>query len=633
MKKKILCGLFILCTLFIGCDSDIEQRVLEDNTEETESTANGWNRDEEKRDSSEDFSESEDELMDFRLVDGNLYDKVKQNFEYESYDTITLYKFNDNWFAQVTNVGGILPEHFDDYDNDGEKDIIFIDTAFPECVVAYKKVNGSIEVVTVLSDNNFQTYDYSEEYRYITHKDDEFYIVRERQRKYCVNENKESDFVSIEEKRDYYYEWDIEICNLTESMLKQKYIIEEYLRCVEYFENDKLVNSVLASYKKGEEGWNYLYNDSRETDRERDNYMESARKMSDLLDKYINDYRNGKDVIALSAYNIIPVQRDVEIQKNERECDRIENASIIKVAYNNFKYSIGDARFDDLEEILQAGEESDWTDQSVLKTNIVIDRIKSVDQKVMTETIGNNTVEMYMNDDGSVERISYPDIDDPNSDSIITVDFYLDNNEIIACELVYEFDGEESSEEREIIQDYNRIRRFYVKNDYIYRTTDNFSFGGNHDTNITLYDVVDRDWWKKIYQDLNTRIPNALAEDVNSNTEETGYYGCWSNEYDDVSQAQTMYLEFESEDTMGRARIILEGRVEGSGTYHIYEDGTFSCNMVLDKDYSNEDEQAEQMNISVYLEGQMVDNNNIECTLQYVGRDEIYSYYLSRITE
>ncbi len=444
MKKKILCGLFILCTLLIGCDSDIEQRVLEDNTEETESTANGWNRDEEKRDSSEDFSESEDELMDFRLVDGNLYDKVKQNFEYESYDTITLYKFNDNWFAQVTNVGGILPEHFDDYDNDGEKDIIFIDTAFPECVVAYKKVNGSIEVVTVLSDNNFQTYDYSEEYRYITHKDDEFYIVRERQRKYCVNENKESDFVSIEEKRDYYYEWDIEICNLTESMLKQKYIIEEYLRCVEYFENDKLVNSVLASYKKGEEGWNYLYNDSRETDRERDNYMESARKMSDLLDKYINDYRNGKDVIALSAYNIIPVQRDVEIQKNEGECDRIENASIIKVAYNNFKYSIGDARFDDLEEILQAGEESDWTDQSVLKTNIVIDRIKSVDQKVMTETIGNNTVEMYMNDDGSVERKSYPDIDDPNSDSIITVDFYLDNNEIIACELVYEFDGEES---------------------------------------------------------------------------------------------------------------------------------------------------------------------------------------------
>ena len=633
MKKKILCGLFILCTLLIGCDSDIEQRVLEDNTEETESTANGWNRDEEKRDSSEDFSESEDELMDFRLVDGNLYDKVKQNFEYESYDTITLYKFNDNWFAQVTNVGGILPEHFDDYDNDGEKDIIFIDTAFPECVVAYKKVNGSIEVVTVLSDNNFQTYDYNEEYRYITHKDDEFYIVRERQRKYCVNENKESDFVSIEEKRDYYYEWDIEICNLTESMLKQKYIIEEYLRCVEYFENDKLVNSVLASYKKGEEGWNYLYNDSRETDRERDNYMESARKMSDLLDKYINDYRNGKDVIALSAYNIIPVQRDVEIQKNEGECDRIENASIIKVAYNNLKYSIGDARFDDLEEILQAGEESDWTDQSVLKTNIVIDRIKSVDQKVMTETIGNNTVEMYMNDDGSVERISYPDIDDPNSDSIITVDFYLDNNEIIACELVYEFDGEESSEEREIIQDYNRILRFYVKNDYIYRTTDNFSFGGNHDTNITLYDVVDRDWWKKIYQDLNTRIPNALAEDVNSNTEETGYYGCWSNEYDDVSQAQTMYLEFESEDTMGQARIILEGRVEGSGTYHIYEDGTFSCNMVLDKDYSNEDEQAEQMNISVYLEGQMVDNNNIECTLQYVGRDEIYSYYLSRITE
>ena len=47
MKKKILCGLFILCTLLIGCDSDIEQRVLEDNTEETESTANGWNRDEE----------------------------------------------------------------------------------------------------------------------------------------------------------------------------------------------------------------------------------------------------------------------------------------------------------------------------------------------------------------------------------------------------------------------------------------------------------------------------------------------------------------------------------------------------------------------------------------------------------
>ena len=170
-----------------------------------------------------------------------------------------------------------------------------------------------------------------------------------------------------------------------------------------------------------------LYNDSRETDRERDNYMESARKMSDLLDKYINDYRNGKDVIALSAYNIIPVQRDVEIQKNEGECDRIENASIIKVAYNNFKYSIGDARFDDLEEILQAGEESDWTDQSVLKTNIAIDRIKSEDQKIVMETTDNNTVEMYANSDGNIERVSYLNIIDPGSNALITVDFYFEN--------------------------------------------------------------------------------------------------------------------------------------------------------------------------------------------------------------
>ena len=91
MKKKILCSLLALCALLIGCGNDIEQRSLENGIVETESTEIGWNQDEED-DLSEDFSESEDQLIDFRLVDGNLYDKVKQNFEYEGYDSITLYK-------------------------------------------------------------------------------------------------------------------------------------------------------------------------------------------------------------------------------------------------------------------------------------------------------------------------------------------------------------------------------------------------------------------------------------------------------------------------------------------------------------------------------------------------------------
>lgn len=107
MKKKILCSLLALCALLIGCGNDIEQRSLENGIVETESTEIGWNQDEED-DLSEDFSESEDQLIDFRLVDGNLYDKVKQNFEYEGYDSITLYKSIDDYFLHMQMVDGEL---------------------------------------------------------------------------------------------------------------------------------------------------------------------------------------------------------------------------------------------------------------------------------------------------------------------------------------------------------------------------------------------------------------------------------------------------------------------------------------------------------------------------------------------
>ena len=69
MKKKILCSLLALCALLIGCGNDIEQRSLENGIVETESTEIGWNQDEED-DLSEDFSESEDELMEAALEAG-----------------------------------------------------------------------------------------------------------------------------------------------------------------------------------------------------------------------------------------------------------------------------------------------------------------------------------------------------------------------------------------------------------------------------------------------------------------------------------------------------------------------------------------------------------------------------------
>ncbi len=592
MKKKILCALLTLCALLIGCGNDIEQRSLENGIVETENTEIGWNQDEED-DLSEDFSESEDGLIDFKLVDGNLYDKVKRNFEYEGYDSISLYRSSDDYFFADANGGwGIIPEYSDDYNNDGEKDIIYISEDDPVSVYyRYKDdMKATVHSIGLLTLHNFfYTYDYEEMYCYIVQKDDNFYVVRETQREYCVDENEEDDVLLIEKKEDYYYEW------------------------------------------------NYLYSNFDKSHGENNKYIESTRKMKNVLDKYIVEYRNTKNIIPLMAYNICPVQRNVQMQKGYRKADRIEDVSIIKIAYNNFKYLVSDLNYNNWaemqEEILRTGEESDWVDQSVLKTNIAIDRIKSEDQKIVMETTDNNTVEMYANSDGNIERVSYLNIIDPGSNALITVDFYFENNEIIDFDLVVKVDEDELPEGREIIQYYDQIYgRYYVKNGYVYRTTDNFSFNGNHDTNMPISDIVETEWWQEICQDLNTRMPNALTEDVNFNAEGTGYCGLWSN-YDDVCLAEAMDLKFESEDTMGRALMILGGRVEGSGTYHIYEDGTFSCNMVLDKDYSNEDDQAEPMNISVYLEGQMVDNNNIECTLQYVGRDEIYSYYLRRATE
>ena len=205
MKKKILCSLLALCALLIGCGNDIEQRSLENGIVETESTEIGWNQDEED-DLSEDFSESEDQLIDFRLVDGNLYDKVKQNFEYEGYDSITLYKSIDDYFSAYANGGwGIIPEYYDDYNNDGEKDIIYISADSPMCVYyAYKDdTEASVHQIGLLKSHNFfYTYDYDEMYYYIVQKDDNFYVVREAQREYCVDENGKDEVLSIEKKEN-----------------------------------------------------------------------------------------------------------------------------------------------------------------------------------------------------------------------------------------------------------------------------------------------------------------------------------------------------------------------------------------------------------------------------------------------
>lgn len=188
MKKKILCALLTLCALLIGCGNDIEQRSLENGIVETENTEIGWNQDEED-DLSEDFSESEDGLIDFKLVDGNLYDKVKRNFEYEGYDSISLYRSSDDYFFADANGGwGIIPEYSDDYNNDGEKDIIYISEDDPVSVYyRYKDdMKATVHSIGLLTLHNFfYTYDYEEMYCYIVQKDDNFYVVRETQREYC----------------------------------------------------------------------------------------------------------------------------------------------------------------------------------------------------------------------------------------------------------------------------------------------------------------------------------------------------------------------------------------------------------------------------------------------------------------
>lgn len=82
MKKMKICGIFLLCMLVAGCSTDIEQEVVDNSETEQESIETEAEQETERRDLYEE-DEAEDEIIDFRLVEGSLYNKVNRNFEYE----------------------------------------------------------------------------------------------------------------------------------------------------------------------------------------------------------------------------------------------------------------------------------------------------------------------------------------------------------------------------------------------------------------------------------------------------------------------------------------------------------------------------------------------------------------------
>lgn len=115
--------------LVAGCSTDIEQEVVDNSETEQESIETEAEQETERRDLYEE-DEAEDEIIDFRLVEGSLYNKVNRNFEYEKRDSVWLSKFPDNdyWFSNADGGWKIFPEYLGDYDGDGEKDIVYINS-------------------------------------------------------------------------------------------------------------------------------------------------------------------------------------------------------------------------------------------------------------------------------------------------------------------------------------------------------------------------------------------------------------------------------------------------------------------------------------------------------------------------
>ena len=224
MKKMKICGIFLLCMLVAGCSTDIEQEVVDNSETEQESIETEAEQETERRDLYEE-DEAEDEIIDFRLVEGSLYNKVNRNFEYEKRDSVWLSKFPDNdyWFSNADGGWKIFPEYLGDYDGDGEKDIVYINSdSFWS--IEYPYINETADLCIHKNIGSSCQYDlnalnYFEIYNYFVDSEDNTYYVREMQNKISLDET----------ENNYYYNWSIDIYNLTESIKNKDSVLEKCL--------------------------------------------------------------------------------------------------------------------------------------------------------------------------------------------------------------------------------------------------------------------------------------------------------------------------------------------------------------------------------------------------------------------
>ena len=611
MKKMKICGIFLLCMLVAGCSTDIEQEVVDNSETEQESIETEAEQETGRRDLYEE-DEAEDEIIDFRLVEGSLYNKVNRKFEYEKRDSVWLSKFPDNdyWFSNADGGWKIFPEYFGDYDGDGEKDIVYINSdSFWS--IEYPYINETADLCIHKNIGSSCQYDlnalnYFEIYNYFVDSEDNTYYVREMQNKISLDES----------ENNYYYNWSIDIYNLTESIKNKDSVLEKCLNCSEYFEDSKLVNSCLriATDVQKNNSWTYLYcnYDNHDSKTKYKKFSYAANEMKQEIDNYIDQYRNGSNVQPICAFDITPTYSDLKEEEINGGGSKIKNISEMKIAYNNGN-SQWNTSLDNWEEkkqeILEISEQSNWIDKYAIEVNNkIIDRIGKV-HKWECENKGNKSVYIYTDDFGNIDQLTYEDIFDADIKADIRVYFYFNSNKIIGCDLeFYKSDEYDYPENDDFYGNLYSVReRCYVKDGYVYRISDDFSFNEMHDVRISLKDMLSTDWWSEICDDIKDRVPNALTEsDVSENVKEVEDI---NNVEEIVGNIRTIYNEIE--------KGVIEGEYQTNGVNNVdycYDNGE----LVLVIDVSKKDGYSKRF---YYKDGELI--------FAYYEGDDAHRFYFN----
>ncbi len=140
---------------------------------------------------------------------------------------------------------------------------------------------------------------------------------------------------------------------------------------------------------------------------------------------------------------------------------------------------------------------------------------------------------------------------------------------------------------------YSVRERCYVKDGYVYRISDDFSFNETHNVRISLKDMLSTDWWSEICDDIKDRVPNALTEsDVSENIKEVEDIN--NNVEEIVGNIRTIYNEIEEG--------VIEGEYQTNAVDNVgycYDNGE----LVLVIDLSKKDEYSKRF---YYKDGQLI---------------------------